>query len=361
MRTTATKWPTLFYEDTRPEGSLSRERAIDAPIRGEVTWIGGNPYYWTAFTQMYHVMVLGPKVFWKRGPKVTLTYKDGRFYGNLGSFVVTIVKAFNLDWIATNKWTYRVLAERKDLWKSVITGKITNPESLAKAYSRKYFKGAFSYRNIKDYFAYGCGIALSDFYYYTTNPDYALEKFMTKEEVGFPAIITDILQYCKRFNEKVNPLWSMKRLHDYHQDQIRRKELQRIEAIDCKPIASEFHAEGLELILDERTCYLEGLMQHNCVHSCYWRRVAKGDYLLASGVVNKERITLGIEVSIIDGVIATRMDQVHTIYNGRVSLDTDWFCRNWIDTYDNELEEVVKQIRKNAILPPPPQEIEIPF
>lgn len=363
---TNTQWPTMFKEDTRPQGPFTRKNALDNPWTGVSVWIGGIPTHWTATCRHYRLTVYGPKVFWKATEVYTLTFKDGRFYGNISPFIPALIEAFRLDWIKGSSWTRQLLASRKDLWKSVIAGKITNPEALAKAYSRKYFGGVFSYRNLKDYCIKGSFTPLADLYYYTTNPDLALEKLLKEEDGNFGCIMRDVLMYCKRYNERVNPLWSIKRLTEYHQNQIERRELERLEAIDPKPIAPAFKADGLELILDERTCYLEGCLQHNCVHTCYWRRIKEGRYLVAHGTIHGERITLGITIARFSDC-SLRVEQVHTIYNGNPSHEVQQYCLDWVDIHHDELCAVIQSIRqfKNydpVLLEEPAVEpVDIPF
>lgn len=364
-KTTAIKWPTMFKEDTRPDIPITRESAIDNHWHGESVWIGGIPTHWTAVHKIHVLTVLGPKVFWKVTGKASLTYKDGQFYGTLTPFIPALIKAFHLDWIATNTWTRQLLASRRDMWKAVITGKITNPEMLAKAYSRKYFGGAFSYRNIRRHCQSCTPVGLSDLFYYTTNPDLALEKLLDDKVGDYSWMLRDIIDYCRRWNDKVNPLWSMKRLTEYHQHQIERRELQRLEAISPKPIALPYKTEGLELILDERTCYLESCVQHNCVHNCYWPKVKKGNYLLAKGTINGERITLGIVPSRFSPDISLRVEQVHTAFNNNPSADTRQFCYDWVDDHHDDLVTTMKAIRVDQTPELPAQpvdyDIDIPW
>ena len=151
---TKMKRPVLYYRDSRTSAKeIDRQEALNHFRTACSEGVYGDRNSFTAVRTDYHLSVLGPSVFWKKVGTSSLTFKDGKFYGQISPFRDRIVEIFNLNWISSNDWTLRLLASRKDLWKAVILGNITNPEDLAKAASRKYFRGAFSWKTLRGYFS----------------------------------------------------------------------------------------------------------------------------------------------------------------------------------------------------------------
>ena len=156
------------------------------------------------------------------------------------------------------------------------------------------------------------------------------------------ALYRDTLHYCKMNNVQLNPLWSIKRLEAEHQFQIEESNRKQIESCPCIPITSPLNYGEIEIIIDERTCFLESLIMHNCIHSCYWPRVLKGNYILCRGDINGEHFDLGIHVKENDVWI----DQIHTKYNGQVSSSVRDNCMNWVIMFKEELLKRAKSLRK---------------
>lgn len=296
-----------------------------------------------------------------------LTFKDGKFWGNMDPALLNhACQALKKEW-ATQGIAPKILALRKDLWKGVFTGKITNQEVLAKTFSRRYFKGAFTYKTLKELYTpggyNGVPCSLSDAYYYTTNPDLFMQIPMHRDDPDnykFIQIAVNDLEYCKILNVKINPKWSVKRMAEEHQKHIRLCRLAEIEATCPDNIAEPFSADGLSLILNERDCFEEGMIMDNCVHRCYWPKVCQGIYLLAHGYINNERITLGIEKY--DGKIS--MEQVHGPHNSWLNNEIKAACVDWIHKHSSDLQDTMDAIKKKNTLPNPPEEIiinDIPF
>ena len=337
----------LYKQDTRlPIDRFSREDIIRNKPTACCISIYGSKERWTAFKDSYVLTCLGPRVFWKKTDTTNTTYKDGKLYGTLATLRVILCEIFNFDWILTNDWTLNILLERKDLWKAVFSNKITNPEILCKTVSKKYFKGAYSYKILKEAAKnYRSRISLWDLYYYTTNPEEALKLLMRQDLNGDFYTIEDTIEYCKILNTKFNPLWSMRRILEEHQKQIEALNARKIEEFSDEPLTAPYSSDGLSLILDERSCYIEGFKMHNCVHSCYWNQIKSGLYLIAKGTVNGEYIDLGMAVAPEPEIIV--FNQAHTVCNGNISIPVKRFCEEWIRLRQNELMQVVKEIKSN--------------
>lgn len=334
------KMNVLYHEDNRqPANTFTRRQAVNASANGNVTSIVGSKQYWCAHNDYYQLMVLGPKQFWRKVTSVSCTYKEGKFYGSIAPFKRALCEIFHLDWILTNAWTFRILEDRRDLWTACLSGKITNPEKLCKYFSKKYFKGAYSYTVLKRMAEKNFHtISLWDLYYYTNNPEISLGIILRlREESSNLQQLYDVLQSCKILNSKMDFRWSHKRLCEEHQKQIEAINLMEIEALSDEPVIKEFSYGGLSLINNERECYKEGCYMHNCVHSCYWDSIKNKNYLIARGSINGEYLDLGMRVSKF-GII---FDQVYTMRNQCVSAATKEYCKQWIRDLEKQLLEVV--------------------
>jgi hypothetical protein len=328
--------------------NISRRDALTTVISKDVSRISGTKNDFVCGYSTYRLTCLGDKMFWKRESDSFFTFKGGKIYGSLSTYTIeTLIEGFNLNWIDSG--CRRILRLDKRLWTMVLTGKITNPEQLYKRYSKMYFKGVYSYKNLRNAITdhCGCGFSLWDLYYYTTNPNLMIEKLNNisdnDEYYEIRRLIEDCLYYCRIENSKINPSWSLKRLQVEHQAQISRDKKAQIEAVPNTPIAQGFSKDGITLILDERTCFLEGELMHNCVHSCYWRRIKVGRYLLAKGDVDGIHFDLGIDAQSSKYMY---IDQIHSIYNGNVSEDIRNYCDRWLkENYDHlaKISDTIKE------------------
>lgn len=353
VRKKAMPRPALFYQDSRPDiKGLSRKKLVTQRHGGTIVGLYGYSMQDFSFVNReYTLYVLGDRIFWKSINKISFTFKDGKFYGNANPLHAydIIVDVFHLDWIKDNSWVRRMIMTKKDLWRDIFLGKITNPEQLAKVFSKRYFKGVYSYKNLKGHFSrvWGDTISLWSVYYYTTNPNLALEVLNARDdEHEFSNLFRDVLYYASILNQKINPQWSDRRFAEEHQKQIEATMLEDAVEYPDTMIAKPFKAEGLHLILNERECFIEGMYMHNCVHTCYWNQVARGAYLLATGTILGVHVDVGITYGHYDCLY---VQQVHGIRNSSVSTSIEAFCHCWVDDHHAELLAVLRDIKSNSL------------
>lgn len=342
------KMNVLYHRDSRQlANTFTRRQVVRSSHIGYTTSIVGSEQHWCAHSDTYQLIVLGPRQFWKKISSIACTYKGGKFYGSITPFKRALCETFHLDWILTNPWTFRILEERRDLWAACLSGKITNPKNLCKYFSKKYFKGAYSYAVLKRMAEDDFHImSLWDLYYYTNNPEISLKIMLglLEEDSGWQQLF-DVLQNCKILNSKMNFRWSEKRLYEEHQKQIEAINLMEIEALSDEPVIKEFSYGGLSLINTERECYKEGCYMHNCVYSCYWDSIKSKNYLIARGSVNGEYLNLGMRISN-SGVV---FDQVYSMRNKCVSEATKEYCRQWIKNLKDQLLEVAGVLKAPVV------------
>jgi len=351
------KRPVIYYEEYRPEGieKLTPREVLKRPYSRTVKSVSGDNKEFLVFIDTYALSCIAGRIFWKKTSKCSITYKNSRIYGAITCEIIsTLIVAFKLDWIDREKWVKKLVGQNKTLWKLILSGKITNPEDLAKKYSKLYFKGSYSYKTLKEYFK--CEmirVSLWDAYYHTTNPDLCIRKLtksysennrlIIQEETN---LLEDSIHYCRYDNTKVNPLWSVKRLRSEHQKQIEKDLLEDSQKLSDELIAEEFKKDRIELILSEKRCFFEASMMHNCIHSCYWPKVIAGDYILAKGTIDDIHFDLGLQV-VKDEIV---FNQVHSIYNGNVPEYIEEFCKKWMFNNRNDLLQISKNIKSKKLI-----------
>lgn len=346
----------LLYNSTtahKKAKEYSRQDALNTkPCYSSISFYGDKDH-WCAFYSQYTLTVLGPSIFWKRYNNITCTFKDGRLYGDITPFVKHICEIFNIDWLANEPWLLtNIITTRKDLWVDVLKGRITNPEDLCKRFSKKYFKGAYTYKTLKGIFAEkqsGNYIGLRDlwdFYYYTTDPNAAINRIKHADS-EYDVLFKDMLRMCEIFNQKINPSWSMRRMEEEHQKQIELYNYEKIESCDDTVLAAFKPIDGINLLLTEKEACREGFKMHNCVHSCYWNQIARGEYLIANGNISSDYVDIGIRVIKDKDTYTFYLEQISKKYNKRVDDDVRKKAEEWVKNNTDALKEVIINIRKN--------------
>jgi len=358
MKEIKQKLPVVFRRDTRANWDLKEmtpKRVILRPIQAVVDDILGDRQHFICHHDEYMSTCIAGKIFWRKVLSSTITFKGGRLYGQLTPYLVDVLKeGFNLNWM--EPWTLRLIRQDKNLWKEVFSGKITNPEMLCKRFSKRYFKGVYSYKVLREYFKNNIGYpSLWVIYYHTTNPNLLIQKFKKAMELqdkdwhkygNYTSLYEDVLAYCQYDNSKINPMWSRRRLQEEHQKQIEKDAASEAAMYSDKDIYPQLDNNVLSLITNERQCFIEGNLMHNCVHRCYWRRVAEGSYIIATGEIQDVKVDIGIRV--MNNKILL-IDQIHSIYNGNVSTEVTSYCNDWIDSHKEELLSRIDFINKNKV------------
>lgn len=356
MKKKKIKRPVIYYEEYRPEEieKLTPREVLKKSYSRIVKSVLGDNNEFLVFVDTYALSCIAGRVFWKKTSNCFITYKNNRIYGAITCEIVsTLITAFKLDWISKEEWVKNLVGQNKTLWKLILSGKITNPEDLAKKYSKLYFKGSYSYKTLKEYFKNRViRISLWDAYYHTTNPDLCIRKLikfhsennrLIQEESN---LLEDSIYYCRYDNTKVNPLWSVKRLRSEHQKQIEKDLLEDSQKLSEELITTEFKKDKIELILSEKSCFLEANLMHNCIYSCYWPKVIAGDYILAKGTIDDIHFDLGLRV-IGDEI---EFNQVHSIYNGNVPEYVEESCKEWMFNNRYDLLQISKNIKSKKLV-----------
>lgn len=227
----------------------------------------------------------------------------------------------------------------KLLLKNVLLGNITNPEDYYKWILKKTYRtDAIPWKLFRDY-SKGCMRAsVFDLMEATTNPKLAIAVYLDENtDWSIKHLLEDAIISALRLGEKINPLWSIKRLQAEHQRQIEAVQLKRIDAMESTPASHVLDAYdfplGVKWLNTEGDVFREATRMHHCLHSNYWSRIKRGDYVAFAIDHNDEHFTLGCRFN---GDFCM-YDQAHTIYNGSVSHENMMFINDLIRDIDQFL------------------------
>lgn len=226
----------------------------------------------------------------------------------------------------------------KTLLKEVLLGNITNPEAYYKwILKHTYRTDAIPWKLFREYAQSSMRISIFDIIEATINPKLTIEAYLRANdhsEWRVRNLLEDSILTALRLGEKINPQWSEKRLATEHQRHIEMIQLRTIEAMDNNPASHIFDAfdfpEGVKWLNTEGEVFREASKMHHCLHSNYWSRIKKGDYVAFAIDRHGERFTLGCRFN---GDFCL-YDQAHTAYNGSVSHANQM----WINDFVRDLD-----------------------
>lgn len=245
----------------------------------------------------------------------------------------------------------------KELFKSIVSGRITNPEQYVKTYIRRFIRYPFHYRLFVSFMTeinygylknelkmshYEMLCAVRD---HTVNPNETLRMLLDAKDNAKDkfAIFQDAILEARQLGKRIKHNWSYKRLtgeHSLMSEEIAKKSLgDNIQV----PFFGELKTKSddgkveLELIDSSEKAYLETITQSNCVFSSYWRNIQNKDYFILS-VKKPERCTLGIDSIFSNGGkrCAFRMNQCYGKRNVRVDDGTKDKLKKWL--YDKDVQ-----------------------
>lgn len=140
------------------------------------------------------------------------------------------------------------------------------------------------------------------------------------------SIFSDLANDCAVLDKKMNPSWSLKRMHQEHSKFTHERMILERGTMSDTPIYElegeqpDFSAFGIEgqIINNEMDAYEEGEAMHHCLYTCYYSSIKKREYIGLS-IKFPERITVGIRA---DSARRAYIEQMHTIRNGTPSKDS---------------------------------------
>ena len=233
------------------------------------------------------------------------------------------------------------ILNKPSILKDILTGHVYNDETLWKRYALHAFKlKNVSWKDFK--ICYNHHFNILDIIHFTKNADNSL-RVLAKECSLDPwnsrtNTIRDILKLAVKLDQVIDLNWSDKRLEQFHQEQIRIANALTIASKPQTPIFNQLIGnEHITMLNNEREIYEEGLNMHHCIHSCYFPRIKKQEYI-AFHMTFPEDCTFGVKVA--SGEII--LDQIYLKYDRHVQDETRQVALDFIKKHSKQLSKLLK-------------------
>lgn len=302
---------------------------------------------WYMYHRTVEVKRRGLQFYPKSSVKMKMSIVDGKMT------VHDVMWRHIYDLHSRYEWISQITSTRfggtitnKTLLKEVLLGNITNSESFYKWIIKHSYKGAdIPWKIFRDYASSGMRLTIFDLTDATTHPAEALTRWLELEKENKwqeRNLLEDTIKAALKLKEKINPQWSLKRMHAEHQRQNDAINIRKIEALGNEPITHLLDGydfpEGVKLLNTEREVYLEASYMKHCLHSCYYERMKKGRYIAFSIIIGGERVTLGCSLS--SSGCYLQYDQCHSRYNGSSSDPMREFVHKLIKSLNQHVADV---------------------
>ena len=232
------------------------------------------------------------------------------------------------------------LLNKPSILKDILTGHVYNDETLWKRYALH----AFKLKNVpwKDFkICYNHNFNILDIVHFTKNVDNSLRILAKEYELnpyGKITMFRDALNLAVKLDQVIDLNWSDKRMNQFHQEQIRIANALAIASKPQTPIFDQLIGnEHITMLNNEREIYEEGLNMHHCIHSCYFNRIKKQEYI-AFHMTFPEDCTFGVKVA--SGEII--LDQIYLKYDRHVQNETRQVALDFIKKHSKQLSKLLK-------------------
>ena len=181
-----------------------------------------------------------------------------------------------------------------------------------------------------------------DLVHFTKNVDNSLRILAKECELDSwssrMTLFRDVLQLAVKLGQVIDLNWSDKRMEQFHQEQVRIINALEIASKPQTPIFDQLIGnEHITMLNNEREIYEEGLNMHHCIHSCYFNRIKKQEYI-AFHMTFPEDCTFGVKIA--SGEVI--LDQIYLKYDKRVQDETRQVAIDFIKKHSKQLSELLK-------------------
>lgn len=245
-----------------------------------------------------------------------------------------VFEIFKLNWL-DSRYTSRMT---KGLWIKIFQGKVTNNTQVQDYISKYVFKFKEPDKGL-------CRKAVDNLIslgYYAYLPLTCSVKDLALVELNRQdyntQLLRDISNECFILNIKFNPNWSLKRLQEFHQENIKvmlESEIEFLENITF-PIQVEV-PKGFTFINDLKSLLIEGKTMNHCVFHSYQNSIKKGEYCVIH--CDTYNCTIGIRMGYKNGEYGYwSIDQIRGYSNQSVEQT---------ELIKSELIETLETLNKN--------------
>lgn len=194
-------------------------------------------------------------------------------------------------------------------------------------------------------------VSMADLRDFTTSIDKAVEFFLADQkiyETGFSniyseqySLFVDLIKDAVFLDTRVNPEWSLKRMREVHQKNIKKILDVQMEVIDNvvyypsdEGLTAQEGVLNVELIPDLKETFRESKEMNHCIYYNYRNSILNKHYL-ALRVLSPERCTVGVNQN---GTI----DQVRSYHNRSVSETTFSLIRDFVSNKKQNILRLLK-------------------
>ncbi len=318
----------------------------------------------------------GRKVFPKTTYRDWLMYRDGKvtgnaIHGNMLDACITYAlvedrglealfsdndrKDIDDDGTFVCSFTFlRRCLGQKTILKKILEGKITNRRDLVKAYMKSAFNMAPSqYSVLERYMDKSTySVPIADIRDFTTDINAALLLLLDGDRET-QSLFRDLIGDAIDLDKKINPKWSIKRMRQEHQDNIKVILERQLDAESDKSIYLEslditFRGYRFQAIDNPRRALLESRTMHNCVFYNYWQKAAQRKYILFHMSSGTEDMSLGFHIETQGGQPQVRFDQIHTIHNGMATKAATDAAHAFAEEYRKDILLTVSELNASG-------------
>ena len=181
----------------------------------------------------------------------------------------------------------------------------------------------------------------------------AMERLVTAERSD-RQVLKDLIGDAVILDKKINPKWSLKRMTEEHQANIKvilEKQLDATsdESIYRQDMDVTLQGYRFQTISSPRAALLESKTMHNCVFYNYWKPATERRYILFHVTSEAdEPMSLGFNVRKGSEGPYLEYDQMHTIHNGTASTYARQAAKAFAEQYKKEILFTVSDMNRGA-------------
>ena len=214
------------------------------------------------------------------------------------TFINDIISKLGIDWLDLKFMPFIT----KSVMGKVIARKITNPIDLSIAIlkTNKVSASHSKFRNA----VMSCNMSKADFLMgikVAKDINHFFDFFTNMKEIYDRQNLYDLINQAIILEEKINFLWSEKRMNseherftsiimDYEAEDLSEEPLEFLQPI------KNIVPEGFELIDNQKELYKEGSMMKHCVYTNYWSMVVSKSYVVLKTSYEGKNYTIGLNV-----------------------------------------------------------------
>ena len=294
---------------------------------------------------VYKVACVNHNYFLRLNTKHGFTYEKGKLKTWFGTNIkrmhiqIFIDDYLKLTWI--DKHDYALITA--GILAKIIAGKITNKRDLYEAWfkvnrikctvgeymnARKKVVEAYETNNNPYYHSFlfmrgGTGFVhwMYKLNLTVTSIDHFFRNITTINK--YQSIFFDCLEQALVLEQKINPLWSEKRLNEEHTRMTREIMQHQIHTVEDKSVKYKdtvdkilnlMNTKGVEFLDNKRKVFMEGTIMNHCIYTNYWDRIEKGEMFAFNFTYGDESGTLTFN-NVMKTQVRTKDYSFHCIYN----------------------------------------------